>query len=300
MFDRSITCCYLYIISKYGYPPPAQDTKVHLEEMKALGFQSVELEGIHADNIAQIYPQRDIIAHRVRALELEVPYFCVVLPELSSPEAKIREAQLAHFEKGCDIAQALEAKGVLDNAPLPAYQFPGDMPIVRHYEEDVLMAANIPKDLEWQTYWDGLVDTFQMACDIAAARGLTYQMHPCVGVLSATTDAFLYFRDAVDRDNLKFNLDTANQFFLKDNPALSLLRLMDHVDYIHLSDNRGAHVEHLPPGDGTINWDIFFEAVDRAGFKGHFGVDVGGDESGVENLDEAYQRSAQWIQDRLG
>ncbi|MDP6041251.1 MAG: sugar phosphate isomerase/epimerase family protein [Candidatus Latescibacteria bacterium] len=300
MFDSSVTCCYLYIISKYGYPPPVEDTEVYLDEMKDLGFQSVELEGIHPKNIGWLYEHRERVAHKVQDSELDVPYFCVVLPELSSPDASVRDAQLAHFEKGCDVAQAVGAKGVLDNAPLPAYQFPGDMPIVRHYEEDVLMAAGLPNDLDWGRYWDGLVDTFRMACDIAKYRGLTYQMHPCVGVLSATTDGFLYFRDAVDRDNLRFNLDTANQFYLMDNPTLSLRRIVDYVDYIHLSDNRGAHVEHLPPGDGAMNWDGFFEAVDHVGFKGHFGVDVGGDESGVEDLDVAYKRTAEWIEERLG
>ncbi len=32
---------------------------------------------------------------------------------------------------------------------------------------------------------------------------------------------------------------------MKDNLALSLHRLKDHIDYIHISDNRGQKVEHL-------------------------------------------------------
>jgi sugar phosphate isomerase/epimerase len=300
MFHERIACCYLYVITKYGYPPPVEKTADYLSEMKALGFQSVELEGIHPECIQWLYEHRAQVAKDVKAAAVDVPYFCVVLPELSSPDAAVREAQLAHFERGCDVAQALGAKGVLDNAPLPAYQFPGDMPIVRHYEEDVLMAASIPKDLDWQVYWDGLIDTFRTACEVAAARGLTYQMHPCAGVLSATTDAYLYFRDAVDRDNLRFNLDTANQFYLKDNPILSLRRLVDFVDYIHLSDTGGGHVSHLPPGEGVIHWDLFFETLDLVGFKGHLGVDVGGAESPIDDLDAAYKQTAGWIEERLG
>ena len=38
-----------------------------------------------------------------------------------------------------------------------------------------------------------------------------------MGVLCATTDGFLNFYQAVGRENLRFNLDTANQFVLKDN-----------------------------------------------------------------------------------
>jgi sugar phosphate isomerase/epimerase len=299
MYHERIACCYLYVITKYGYPPAVEKTADYLTEMKTLGFESVELEGIHPQYVNWLYENRASVAQAVHDAAVKVPYFCVVLPELSSPDVAVREAQLAHFERGCDVAAALGAKGVLDNAPLPAYQFPGDMPIVRHYEEDVLMAASIPKDLNWQAYWEGLIGTFRTACEIAQARGLTYQMHPCAGVLSATTDAYLYFRDAVDRDNLRFNLDTANQFYLKDNPILSLRRLADFVDYIHISDTGGGHVSHLPPGDGVIHWDLFFETLDLVGFDGHLGVDVGGAESPIDDLDAAYQKTAQWIEARL-
>ena len=49
------------------------------------------------------------------------------------------------FEKGCSMAAFLGAEGVLDNAPLPPYQFPNDIPVVRHYEERVLLSAQFPK-----------------------------------------------------------------------------------------------------------------------------------------------------------
>ena len=299
LVNERIVSCYLYVITKYGYPPPARDSRQYLEEMKALGFQSVELEGIRETHLGEMYDIRDDVAGWAKELELNIPIFCVVLPGLSSPNEAEREASLTLFEKGCDVAAALGSKGVLDNAPLPPYRFP-DIPIVRHYDEDVLRAAAVPEDLEWPAYWDQLVDAYRQACDIAASRNLTYQMHPCLGVLSATTDAFLYFHDAVKRDNLRFNLDTANQFMMQDNLAMSLIRLKGLVDYIHVSDNPGDRVEHLEPGKGSINWDVFFETIDRVGYAGHFGVDIGGHESRVDDLDRAYRTCAQWLEERIG
>jgi sugar phosphate isomerase/epimerase len=207
-----------------------------------------------------------------------------------------RRENLQLFRTGCEVAALLGTKGVLDNAPLPPYVFPGDIPVVRHYDEDVLQGASLPRDLSWTTYWTNLVATYRIACDIAAEFGLTYQMHPCLGVLAATTEGFLYFRDAVGRDNLRFNLDTANQFVLKDNLALSLRRLADCIDYIHLSDNRGWQVEHIVPGQGAINWDVFFETLDLIGFKGELGVDIGGSESEIEDIDVAYRQTAEWLE----
>ena len=127
------------------------------------------------------------------------------------------------------------------------------------------MDASFPSDLDWGAYWSGLVETFRRACDIASGYGLTYLLHPCTGVLCATTDGFLHFSEAVQRENLRFNLDTANQFVQKDNLALSLRRLADKIDYIHISDNRGHRVEHLEPGKGAINWDVFFRELSPSG-----------------------------------
>lgn len=296
---ENIICCYLYPISKYGYPPHAEGVLGYLEEMAALGFQSVELEGIRESHLLTMYELRFPIREKMNQLELQVPYYCIVLPGLSSPDPGERKANLALFEKGCETARELGAIGVLDNAPLPPYRFPDDIPVTRHYDEEVLAAASFPDQLNWKSYWEEMTSTYREACDIAARYELSYHMHPCHGVLAATTDAFLHFADSVNRENLRFNLDTANQFFLKDNLALSLLRLADRIDYIHISDNRGEHVEHLVPGDGAIAWKPFFEMLQKVGFKGHFGIDVGGDETGIEDLDTAYTRSANWLQTHL-
>jgi sugar phosphate isomerase/epimerase len=294
-FNRSIICCYLYIISKYGYPPPAEKIFDYLKKMKSLGFQSVELEGIREEHLMKMYEMREDTKNMIDKLELEVPYFCVILPGLSSTDKSEQEQNLHLFEKGCEIAYLLNAKGVLDNAPLPPYQFPSNIPVVRHYDEEILMAASFPVKLNWQQYWNVLIETYRSACDIAANYGLTYHMHPCLGVLSATTDGFLYFYDAVGRDNLRFNLDTANQYLLKDNLMLSLQRLGQYIDYIHISDNGGFKVEHLNPGDGTIHWDIFFETLKKINFKGNIGLDVGGEESDIKNIDEVYVKAAEWL-----
>ncbi|MEP2447056.1 MAG: sugar phosphate isomerase/epimerase family protein [Balneola sp.] len=299
MIDPRITCCYLYTISKYGYPPAAEDTLKYLDEYKSLGFQSVELEGIRKDHLEKVYKIRKQIAVRIKELKLEVPYFCIVLPGLSSADANERKENLELFRKGCEIAHLLGSKGVLDNAPLPPYQFPDDIPAVRHYHEDVILSAKFPKDLNWKNYWDQMVETYREACDIASGYNLTYQMHPALGVLSATTDAFLYFHDAVGRDNLRFNFDTANQYFLKDNLQLSLRRLADYIDYIHISDNGGNRVEHLAIGDGVIRWEDFFETLDLIKFKGHFGIDIGGAESVVEDLDAAYINAAKFLENKI-
>ncbi|HEX9653209.1 MAG TPA: sugar phosphate isomerase/epimerase family protein [bacterium] len=294
--DPYIICCYLYPITKYGYPPPAENTITYLEEMKALGFQSVELEGIRETHLLQMREMRFDIKKKLTELDLQVPVYCAVLPGLASHDQRERTQNLQLFELGCETARELGAHAILDNGPLPPYQFPEGIPVARHYDEDTLRVASLPAALKWRPYWANLVATYRQACDIAASYGLTYHLHPCLGALVATADAFLYFQDAVGRGNLRFNLDTANQFFLRDNLVLCLRRLAGSIDYIHLSDNRGVRVEHLPPGQGIVNWDDFFAALKLIAFKGEIGIDIGGAESAVADLDSAYVDAASWLE----
>jgi sugar phosphate isomerase/epimerase len=299
LFSSDIVCCYLYIISRYGYPPAAEETIQHLNEMQNLGFQSVELEGIREEHLMKVYESRNKILTQFNELNLRVPYFCIVLPGLSSENNHIREQNLKLFETGCQIAHLFNSEGVLDNAPLPPYSFPEDIPVVRHYDEDVLQVAAISKTLNWKKHWQNLISTYQVACEIAANYNLTYHMHPCMGVMAATSGAYLYFHDAVKRDNLRFTFDTANQYVLKENLELALLRLADHIDYIHLSDNRGIKVEHLSPGTGNINWHRFFLTLDRIDYKGHLGLDIGGEESELKNIEKIYIDSARWLENQI-
>lgn len=297
-YNENIVACYLYTITRYGYPPVAEDAMVHLDEFSKLGYTSIELEGIREEHLDGIYEQRYALKQKAETLGLKIPVFCTVLPGLSSPDEKERILNLERFKKGCEVAEVLGAKIVLDNSPLPPWKFPEGIPIARHYDDEVLSAASIPADLKWEMYWEALVETFREVCDIAAAKGLSYHLHPCHGALINSTDAYLLFAQEVKRDNLKFNLDTANQYFLKDNLFLSLLRLHEYIDYIHISDNRGHKVEHLAIGEGNIQWDRFFETLDSIGYKGIFGVDIGGAESDVADLDTAYRDAATWLEKR--
>lgn len=298
MFNEKIVCAYLYIITKYGYPPPAEFTLKYLDEMAVLGFKSIELEGIREEHLQKVYEIKEQIKEKLDRLNLNVPYFCAVLPGLTSIDKKERENQLQLFEKGCEIAVLFGSSGILDNAPLPPYVSLDKIPVVRHYDKDFLTGAVLPEGLSWTKFWEYTIVTYREACEIAGKFNLTYQMHPSIGVLAANTDSFLHFHDSVKKDNLRFNLDTANQFVMKEDLQDSLIKLKDYIDYIHLSDNRGSRIEHLPAGEGNINWEEFFNTLDKINFKGHIGLDIGGDESNVTDIENAYTFSAKWLESK--
>jgi sugar phosphate isomerase/epimerase len=189
----------------------------------------------------------------------------------------------------------LGARFILDNGPLPPYQFPKEIPVARHYEHDLLSIASVNPDFHWPEFWNTLIDTFQKVCDIAAEYQLTYLVHPAFGVLAATPEAFLHFAGAVKRDNLGYNFDTSNLIALKCNLSLAIKQLEPYIKYIHLSDNRGIKNEHLEPGQGIINWPQFFQDLTQINYDGPIGIDIGGDESEIGNLEDAYTNAALFI-----
>lgn len=297
--NERICCAYLYIISKYGYPPPVKDTEKHIAAMAGLGFQTIELEGIGEDNIHFLHRHRTSIAGTMEEYGCSVPVLCIVLPQLGSGNAAERSKSLALFDKGCETAKALGAEGVLDNGPLLPLTYPADMPVMRHYNDELLGRLLPPPGFNWDVYWQELTGTFREACMIAAKYGLNYHLHPCEGCLTAGTDAFINFSEAVGAPNLYFNLDTANQYFMKENLALSILRLADKISYIHISDNSGTRVEHQVPGDGNIYWDGFFSTLQAVGYKGRFAIDVGGAETNITNIERAYAQTAMWLDEQI-
>ncbi|MEO8110241.1 MAG: sugar phosphate isomerase/epimerase family protein [Ginsengibacter sp.] len=298
-YSDKITCAYLYPITKYGYPPDIKNTVGYIDEMKSMGFTSIELEAIGEANVDYMFEHYQLIADKLESANCSIPVFCIVLPQLGSIDVSQQTKSLELFEKGCIIAKGLGAKAVLDNGPLLPMEYPEDAPIQRHYSKETLSRIGLPESFDWNRYWQELTGTFQKACAIAANYNLLYHLHPCEGSLITGTESFLNFSSSVKSDNLLFNLDTANQFYYKDNLSLSVLRLAKKINYIHISDNNSNRVEHLVPGDGKIDWDSFFATLRDIDFKGNFAIDVGGAETNIADIREAYIRSANWLNEKL-
>src|SRR6187402_793327 len=104
IYHKRITCAYLYTITKYGYPPDICGTLQHIDEMAALGFRSIELEGIGGKNIRYLHQHASEIKDRILARGCELPVLCLVLPQLGSADFSKHAQALELFEMGCEVA----------------------------------------------------------------------------------------------------------------------------------------------------------------------------------------------------
>jgi len=286
-----ISCCWLYAITKYGYPPSMPDTFKVLREMKALGFDCVELEGVRRDNLTEVYTQRRELKKFCDDEGLRVINFCPVLPGSVSLERKEREESWDLFKRAIEIARYFDTATIQGDSFTPPLKFRGDSPYKESISYGKQFTVEIDPKFEWRRQWDAMVESFSFMTQEAKKAGLRFCVEPRVGELLSNTDAILRMIDAVADDNFGAVLDTAHQNAQKEILALSVEKLGKRIFYVHAADNDGRVNDHVAAGRGTVDWEGVFQGLKKHGFAGYVAVDVGM----VPDLDAQYRESLQFL-----
>jgi sugar phosphate isomerase/epimerase len=102
--------------------------------------------------------------------------------------------------------------------------------------------------------------------------------------------------DHVGDPNFGAVLDTAHQHAQKEILPLSVEKLGSRIMYLHVADNDGKVNDHKALGEGTVDWEGVFRALDKHGFHGFVAIDIGR----LPDMDDAMRRSLRYIRDILG
>lgn len=286
-----INCCWLYAISKYGYPPSIPDTYKALAEMAALEFTAVELEGVREENLRAVAAVRSEIKRRCDDLGVRVINFCPVLPDLVSPDGARRRHALDLFRLGAELAVYFGTSMIQVDSYTPPIEFVVRTPYGEAIEFQRQFDVRIPVAFSWERTWDHLVDSVRACTKIAHDAGLRLSMEPRVGEIVSNTDALLRLMDHVDDPAFGAVLDTGHLHAQKEILPLSVEKLGRRIHYVHASDNDARDNAHLAPGRGTVDWDALVRGLRRHGFDGYIGIDVGG----VSDLDAQYQEGHTFV-----
>ena len=270
-----ISCCWLYAISKYGYPPTLPDTYRAVEEMAGLGFTAIELEGVREDNLRAVHGERQELKQRCDDLGLTVVNFCPVLPELVHLGKAQRIHALDLFKLAVETATFFGCQTIQTNSYIPPLEFVGESPYREAIHFGKWFQVKVDPAFRWNEVWDWLVDSIGACADEAERAGLKFCLEPRVGEMVSNTDALLRLMDAVDNDNFGAVVDTGHQHAQKEILPLSIEKLGNRVYCLHASDNYGQTNQHLALGRGTVDWDGVFLALKKHGFSGYVAVDVG-------------------------
>ena len=288
----NISCCWLYAISKYGYPPSLPDTHRALGDMAALGFTCVELEGVGEENLRAVHGERKALKQRCDDLGLRVVNFCPVLPELVHPEKARRVHALELFKVAVETATFFACETIQTDSYTPPLEFVGDAPYREAISFGKRFQVKVDPAFRWNDLWGWLTDSIGACADEAGRADLKFCLEPRVGEIISNTDALLRLMDAVDNDNFGAVLDTGHQHAQKEILPLSVEKLGGRVHYLHVSDNDGQTNQHLALGRGTVDWDGVFMALRKHNFSGYVAVDVGR----VPDLDDQVRESKAFLE----
>jgi len=288
----NISCCWLYAISKYGYPPSLPDTHRALGDMAALGFTCVELEGVGEENLRAVHGERKALKQRCDDLGLRVVNFCPVLPELVHSEKARRVHALELFKVAVETATFFGCQTIQTDSYTPPLEFVGDAPYREAISFGKRFQVKVDPAFRWNDLWGWLTDSIGACADEAGRADLKFCLEPRVGEIISNTDALLRLMDAVDNDDFGAVLDTGHQHAQKEILPLSVEKLGGRVHYLHVSDNDGQTNQHLALGRGTVDWDGVFMALRKHGFSGYVAVDVGR----VPDLDDQVRESKAFLE----
>ena len=85
----------------------------------------------------------------------------------------------------------------------------------------------------------------------------------------------LWILGALDTCDVGICLDTGHAH-LSGDLAAAVHKLSGHLWMVHASDNRRQFDDHLPPGDGTVNWAGLLEDLYDLHFNGTFILEING------------------------
>ncbi len=291
MGKMKISCCWLYAISKYGYPPSMEDTFKVLGEMKDLGFRYVELEGVRNEGMEEVYAHRKELKKHCDGLGLKVINFCPILPDIASLDEEKREKAFDAFKRGIETALYFGAETVQTDSFIPPLQFKGEVPYKDALKYGKAFTVRIDPKYDWNRHWEIIVDSYGRCTELAGEAGLKFCLEPRVGEIISNTDAFLRLYDAIGNPNFGMVLDTAHQNAQKEILPFSADKVGRQIFYLHVADNDGRTNEHLACGRGNVDFEGIFSALVKHDFDGYVAIDVGN----VEDIDGQYRESMDYL-----
>ncbi len=269
-----ISCCWMYAIGKYGFPPTVAQMLHAIQEMADLGFRYIELEGVGFQNLREVVDNRDAIKQAVQHAGVQLANFAPLLPEIISLDDTLRERAVALFAEGVETAAYLGSPFVWIDSYFPPLELVGGKPLTTEMTFGQQYRMRIPTGFEWARFWDHFVAAVSRCNRIARKYGVQLLVEPRVGEVTPNSDALLRLVAAVNDDNLGVILDTAHQHAQKELLPLAVEKLGRYIRYVHIADNDGLTNRHLEPGAGNIDWEAVFLALQKQGYDSYYAIDL--------------------------
>jgi len=238
-----------------GYRHPIETV---LPSMSRAGFRTIEVSTapghLDIDRPDPLEELKSRIAKlRLHVASLHAPFGHDV--GFTSPDASHRQQALVRLTRAADVLQALG----------------GRLYVIHPGDEDQRWIWEREKRLGFS------VDSLTHVWERCQERGLTLVVEtPLPHLLGGQPDDFAWILDRLPAQGTSVCVDTSHTSLGGWLPE-SLDRFAGRLAHIQASDNRGTTDDHLPPGDGVIDWDRVTRTLESIDYRGVFMLEVAGD-----------------------
>lgn len=260
--------------------PPWDDT---IRRTAALGYRATELIACSGTDFDDYWaPHVGEIKALCNDLDVAITQFGLFHPaisNLSSLDAKARNAALENFKRGADTANQLGTKLLNFVAQWPVGITAPREYIPRYYYEDDIggdpkVRMQLPANFDWEAIWSQYVDTIGSCIEICKQHDLKLSVEGHLHVMVPHTDSLLRLWDVFRDPTLGFTLDIGWHFLQREYIPWSIHKMGKRLLAVHLRDCDGYARHFVCPGTGAIDWVTIREALDAVGYKGDLNVEL--------------------------
>lgn len=230
-----------------------------LEPIRTAGFLSIEICSFpaHLDYHDGQAVRR--AAQRLAELQLEAYSFHAPFADhidITSVDAAVRKRSVQEMITAADAAAELGVRNFVIH--------PGP-------EKDTIPDRERLQRMQWAA--ESLNTLVERCRELGIALTLENMLpHLFFG----RTRDVLWILGALDSTDVGICLDTGHAYLSGDLPTVAH-KLSGHLRMVHASDNNGKYDDHLPPGQGKIDWNSLIAQLSRRDFSGMIMLEIAGD-----------------------
>ncbi len=177
--------------------------------------------------------------------------------DMATPSRRIQNALLDELRRACEFGAKYNTKIIVVHGGLLGeclFYPPGGQALQSLQQQKQNRMVNICEHM----------------CAVAKQYDMTIALEniffQCM--LTKNADELKTFKSLIQADNLKFIFDTGHSN-IRGLPCGDEIRKLDKdLVHLHLHDNHGCFDEHLPLGEGTIDWEDVAAALADISYQG--------------------------------
>jgi len=230
-----------------------------LEAIRGSGFCMIEVvfSPSHLDykNISAVREAALRIEHLgMEAYSFHAPFANDI--DISSPDLATREHAMD------EILRAVEAASILGVHYFVIHPGPEN--------------ADIPSREERMVRIENVISVLNRVAVRCAEVGIKCVLeNKLPHLLFGSSSDIVWILGTLDTNEVGACLDTGHAFLAGDLYNL-VYKLGPYLRMLHVHDNKGHSDEHLPPGEGRIEWGAFMRELLQVGFYGPMILEIGG------------------------